>query len=83
VTNDVQTAIKEYAAGKVNSATTPAAMFTRSSASRASTSRTWPTTSTRLLNHLRKMKPATSKGTYFKKAIIKGSMTPAVQLEVH
>ena len=36
-----------------------------------------------MLNHLRKIKPATSKGTYFKKAIIKGSMTPAVQLEVH
>jgi ribosomal protein L1 len=31
---------------------------------------------------VRKLKPQTSKGAYFKKVVIKGSMTPAVQLLV-
>jgi ribosomal protein L1 len=28
------------------------------------------------------MKPQTSKGAYFKKVVIKGTMTPAVQLAI-
>jgi large subunit ribosomal protein L1 len=36
-----------------------------------------------MIGHLRRVKPATSKGAYFRKAIIKGSMTPAVVLDVH
>jgi large subunit ribosomal protein L1 len=31
---------------------------------------------------IRKMKPATSKGAYFKKVVLKATMTPAVQLAV-
>jgi len=35
-----------------------------------------------MVNTVRKLKPQTSKGAYFKKVVIKGSMTPAVQLQV-
>jgi ribosomal protein L1 len=31
---------------------------------------------------VRKLKPQTSKGAYFKKVVLKGSMTPAVVLNV-
>ena len=35
-----------------------------------------------MINQIRKMKPQTSKGAYFKKVVIKATMTPAVQLAV-
>jgi large subunit ribosomal protein L1 len=35
-----------------------------------------------MLATIRKLKPQTSKGAYFKKVIVKASMTPAVQLIV-
>ena len=35
-----------------------------------------------MITQIRKMKPATSKGAFFKKVVIKGTMTPAVQLNV-
>ena len=35
-----------------------------------------------MVGQIRKMKPATSKGAFFKKVVIKGTMTPAVQLNV-
>jgi len=35
-----------------------------------------------MVGQIRKMKPQTSKGAYFKKVVVKGSMTPAVQLNV-
>jgi len=35
-----------------------------------------------MIGQIRKMKPATSKGHYFKKVVIKATMTPAVQLVV-
>jgi hypothetical protein len=35
-----------------------------------------------MVAQIRKMKPQTSKGAYFKKVVLKGTMTPAVQLNV-
>ena len=35
-----------------------------------------------MIAQIRKMKPSTSKGTYLKKVVIKGTMTPAVQLAI-
>jgi large subunit ribosomal protein L1 len=35
-----------------------------------------------MIAQIRKMKPPTSKGAFFKKIVIKGTMTPAVQLNV-
>ncbi|RPI63392.1 MAG: 50S ribosomal protein L1 [Planctomycetaceae bacterium] len=34
------------------------------------------------LDHVRRIKPASSKGTYIKKAVVSGTMTPGVQLDV-
>ena len=36
-----------------------------------------------MLGQLRKMKPATSKCHYFKKAVLKAKQTPAVVLDIH
>jgi large subunit ribosomal protein L1 len=35
-----------------------------------------------MIAHIRKLKPPTSKGAFFKKVVLKGSMTPAVYLNV-
>ena len=35
-----------------------------------------------MIAHIRKLKPQTSKGAFFKRVTIKGSMTPAVYLNV-
>jgi ribosomal protein L1 len=35
-----------------------------------------------MITHIRKLKPATSKGHFFKKLVLKGTMTPAVYLNV-
>jgi large subunit ribosomal protein L1 len=35
-----------------------------------------------MITHIRKLKPPTSKGAFFKKLVLKGSMTPAVYLNV-
>ena len=35
-----------------------------------------------MITQIRKMKPQTSKGLYFKKVVIKGTMTPAVPLVI-
>jgi large subunit ribosomal protein L1 len=35
-----------------------------------------------MINVVRKLKPQTSKGAYFKKVVLKATMTPAVQIAV-
>jgi large subunit ribosomal protein L1 len=83
VTNDVQTAIKEYAAGKVEFRNDTGGNVHSVVGKLSFDKQRLADNINAMINHLRKMKPPTSKGAYFKKAIIKGSMTPAVHLEVH
>jgi len=83
VTNDVQTAIKEYAAGKIEFRNDTGGNIHSVVGKVSFDKQRLADNINAMINHLRKMKPATSKGAYFKKAIIKGTMTPAVQLEVH
>jgi large subunit ribosomal protein L1 len=83
VTNDVGTAIKEYAAGKVEFRNDTGGNIHSVVGKVSFDKQRLADNINAMINHLRKMKPATSKGTYFKKAIIKGTMTPAVQIEVH
>src|SRR3954466_7328140 len=83
VTNDVGTAIKEYAAGKVEFRNDTGGNIHSVVGKVSFNKQDLADNINAMINHLRKMKPATSKGAYFKKAIIKGTMTPAVQLEVH
>ena len=35
-----------------------------------------------MVAHIRRLKPQTSKGAFFKKVVLKGTMTPAVYLNV-
>src|SRR5438876_10271515 len=82
VTNDVQTAIKEYAAGKVEFRNDTGGNVHSVVGKQSFNKQDLADNINAMLNHLRKIKPATSKGAFFKKVVIKASMTPAVQLNV-
>src|SRR3954465_4262798 len=82
VTPDVGNAVKEYAAGKlefrndaggnVHSVVGKVSFDKQKLVDNINT----------MLTQIRKMKPPTSKGAFFKKVVIKATMTPAVQLAV-
>jgi large subunit ribosomal protein L1 len=82
VTADVATAIKEYAAGKLEFRNDAGGnvhcvvgklSFDKSKLSDNINA---------MIDVIRKMKPQTSKGTYIKKVVLKSSMSPAVYLNV-
>lgn len=82
VTADVGSAVKEYAAGKVEfrndsggNVHTVVGKFSFSDAQLVDNINA-------IIASVRKLKPQTSKGHYFKKVVLKGSMTPAVYLNV-
>jgi len=83
VTPDVANAVREYAAGKIE--------FRNDSGGNVHTvvgKQSFDNTHlianiNAMITHLRRVKPPASKGTYFRKAVLKGSMTPAVVLEIH
>ena len=83
VTADISVAIKEYAAGKVefrnDNGGNIHAVVGKLSFDKAKL----VDNINAMINTLRKMKPQTSKGHYFKKAVIKATMTPAVFIEIH
>jgi len=82
VTPDVATAVKEYAAGKVefrndNGGNVHAVVGKLS----------FPPEDLKenveaFINHIRRLKPATAKGVYIRKACLSATMSPAVQLVV-
>jgi large subunit ribosomal protein L1 len=82
VTPDIANAVKEYAAGKVE--------FRNDSGGNVHSvvgKVSFDTTKlvdniNAMVNAVRKLKPQTSKGAYFKKVVLKATMTPAVQLNV-
>lgn len=82
VTPNIADAVKEYAAGKVefrnDAGGNVHAVVGKVSFDNAKLS----DNINAMVAQIRKMKPATSKGTYFKKIVIKGTMTPAVQLAI-
>jgi large subunit ribosomal protein L1 len=82
VTNDLETAIKEYAAGKVEFRNDSGGNIHAVVGKQSFAKQDLVDNINAMLGQLRKMKPATSKGHFFKKAIIKGTMTPAVVIEV-
>src|SRR5438105_895491 len=82
VTPDVAAAVKEYAAGKVEFRNDSGGNV-RSVVGKVSFSNDKLLENINaMIAQLRKMKPATSKGHYFKKVVVKATMTPAVQLNV-
>jgi len=83
VTADITTAIKEYAAGKIEFRNDSGGNIHVAVGKMSFEPNKLVDNINAMLNHLRRVKPATSKGQYIKKAIIKGTMTPAVVLDIH
>jgi large subunit ribosomal protein L1 len=82
VTPDVANAVREYAAGKVEFRN-DAGGNVHSVVGKLSFDNAKLTDNINaMVNQIRKMKPQTSKGAFFKKVVIKATMTPAVQLAV-
>ena len=82
VTADVGNAVREYAAGKIefrnDSGGNVHAVVGKLSFEKPKL----VDNINAMLGSVRKLKPQTSKGAYFKKVVVKASMTPAVQLIV-
>lgn len=82
VTPEIAAAVKEYAAGKVEFRNDAGGNI-HSVVGRMSFDKQQLLDNIQaMIAQIRKMKPQTSKGAYFKKVIIKGTMTPAVYLNV-
>src|SRR5437016_4368080 len=82
VTPDIANAVKEYAAGKVEFRN-DAGGNVHSVVGKVSFDKAKLIDNINaMVTQIRKMKPMTSKGAFFKKVVIKGTMTPAVQLNV-
>jgi large subunit ribosomal protein L1 len=82
VTPDIANAVKEYAAGKVefrnDSGGNVHSVVGKVSFDKAKL----VDNINAMVGHIRKLKPMTSKGAFFKKVVIKATMTPAVQVNV-
>ena len=82
VTNDIIAAVKEFAAGKIefrnDAGGNVHAIVGKASFSDADLKANIDA----FINHIRKMKPPTSKGAYFKKVCVSGTMSPGIALEV-
>ncbi len=82
VTPDIAAAVKEYAAGKVEFRN-DAGGNVHTVVGKLSFDKGKLTENINaMVAQIRKMKPQTSKGHYFKKVVLKGSMTPAVYLAI-
>lgn len=82
VTNDIGAAVKDFAAGKIEFRN-DAGGNVHAIVGKASFSEGDLTDNINgFIEHIRKMKPATSKGHYIKKVCINGTMSPAIELEV-
>jgi large subunit ribosomal protein L1 len=82
VTPDIANAVREYAAGKVEFRNDSGGNV-HSVVGKVSFDKSKLTDNINaMITQVRKMKPQTSKGAFFKKVVIKATMTPAVQLAV-
>src|SRR3954468_2172045 len=82
VTPDVDKAVREYAAGKVEFRNDTGGNVHCVVGKVSFDKSKLADNINAMVSQVRKMKPATSKGQYFKKVVIKATMTPAVQLNV-
>ena len=82
VTADVGNAVREYSAGKIEFRNDSGGNV-HSVVGKVSFDKVKLTDNINaMIAHIRRMKPPTSKGAFFKKVVLKGSMTPAVYLNV-
>jgi large subunit ribosomal protein L1 len=82
VTADVGNAVKEYAAGKIEFRNDAGGNIHSVVGKVSFDKNKLVDNINTMISQIRKMKPATSKGAFFKKVVIKATMTPAVQLNV-
>jgi large subunit ribosomal protein L1 len=82
VTADIATAVKEYAAGKVEFRNDTGGNVHSVVGKISFDKQHLVDNIEAMVTQIRKMKPMTSKGAFFKKVVLKGSMTPAVYLNV-
>ena len=82
VTADVATAVREYAAGKIEFRNDAGGNVHAVVGKVSFDKQKLIDNINSLIGTVRKLKPQTSKGAYFKKVVIKATMTPAVQLTV-
>jgi large subunit ribosomal protein L1 len=81
VTADVGAAVREYAAGKVEFRNDNGGNVHSVVGKMSFDGPKLADNIHAMMNQIRKMKPQTAKGTYIRKVVLKGSMTPAVYLE--
>ena len=82
VTADVGNAVKEYAAGKIEFRNDAGGNVHCVVGKVSFDNQKLVDNINSLIGTVRKLKPQTSKGAYFKKVVIKATMTPAVQLVI-
>ena len=82
VTADINTAIKEYAAGKVEFRNDAGGNVHSVVGKMSFDKPKLADNINAMIATIKRLKPQTSKGAYFKKIVLKGSMTPAVYLNV-
>jgi len=82
VTDDVPTAVSEFAAGKIEFKNDPGGNVHAVVGKQSFDKKKLVENIDAFVNHIKKMKPASAKGTYIKKACISATMSPAVQLVV-
>ena len=82
VTPDVANAVREYAAGKVEFRNDAGGNVHSVVGKLSFDKNKLADNINAMVGQIRKMKPQTSKGAYFKKVVIKGTMTPAVYLNI-
>jgi large subunit ribosomal protein L1 len=82
VTADVENAVKEYAAGKVEFRNDTGGNVHSVVGKMSFDKQKLIDNANAMIAQVRRMKPAAAKGHYFKKVVLKGTMTPAVQVAV-
>ena len=82
VTPDVVTAVKEYGAGKVEYRTDDGGNIHCVVGKMSFSEADLTANLSHFIATIEKIKPASAKGTYIKKCVISGSMTPGVQIAV-
>jgi large subunit ribosomal protein L1 len=82
VTADIDNAIREYAAGKVEFRNDTGGNVHSVIGKFSFDKQKLVDNANAMIAQIRRMKPMTAKGHYFKKVVIKGSMTPAVEVAV-
>jgi len=82
VTQDVETAIREYAAGKVEFRNDSGGNIHTVVGRMSFDRQKLIDNANAMIAHIRRIKPQAAKGTYLKRVVMKGTMTPAVQIDV-